>query len=98
MRALVYTGPAVVELLDVDAPTPGDDELVLDVPAAGICGSELEGVRTPNAMRTPPLVMGHELVGRRADSGEVVAVNPLIWCGSCDLCARGTTNLCRRRQ
>jgi len=98
MQALVYTAPRCVELLDVPVPAPAPGEVTLDVLAAGICGSELEGVRRPDAMRTPPLVMGHELVGRRMDSGEVVAVNPLIACRACDLCARGTTNLCRRRE
>lgn len=98
MQALVYTRPGTVELLEVVPPAPAEDELVLEVLAAGICGSELEGVRAPNSLRVPPLVMGHELVGRRLDTGEVVAVNPLVSCGDCDLCSLGRTNLCRDRQ
>jgi len=98
MEALVYTRPETVEVLDVDPPQPVDGEIELEIIAAGICGSELEGVRTPNSLRVPPLVMGHELVGRRLDNGDVVAINPLINCGECDLCKLGKTNLCRHRQ
>jgi threonine dehydrogenase-like Zn-dependent dehydrogenase len=62
----------------------------------GICGSELHGIRTPG-FRKPPLVMGHEFAGTTPD-GRRVAVNPIIACGSCDLCERGLSEICRERQ
>jgi threonine dehydrogenase-like Zn-dependent dehydrogenase len=97
MRALVFTGPGVVELQDVPPPSgTGPGEVVLDVRAAGICGSELHGFRSVG-MRRPPLVMGHELAGTTPD-GRRVVVNPLLSCGSCDLCGRGDPELCRDRQ
>jgi len=40
---------------------------------AGICGSELSGYQGHNALRTPPLVMGHEF------SGEIVALGERPW-------------------
>jgi threonine dehydrogenase-like Zn-dependent dehydrogenase len=40
--------------------------------------------------------MGHEFVGT-TDDGRRVAVNPLISCGTCELCLRGETQLCRTR-
>jgi D-arabinose 1-dehydrogenase-like Zn-dependent alcohol dehydrogenase len=40
--------------------------------------------------------MGHEFVGR-TDDGRRVAVNPLLSCGTCELCHRGETQLCRSR-
>jgi threonine dehydrogenase-like Zn-dependent dehydrogenase len=86
-----------VELQELESPAAAEGEVVLEVLAAGICGSELEGVRTPGPVRVPPLVMGHELVGRRLDTGETVAVNPLISCGACDMCDRDAGNLCRHR-
>lgn len=95
MRALVYTGPSTVELLDVDEPVPGPDEVVVDVAASGICGSELHGVRTPG-YRVPPLVMGHEFAGCTPD-GERVVVNPILSCSRCDLCGTGAPHLCRHR-
>lgn len=96
MRALVFTGPNVVEVLDVDDPRVGPDEVVVHVERAGICGSELHGIATPG-FRVPPLVMGHEFVGR-LENGRRVAVNPLIACGECDVCARGRSQVCRSRQ
>lgn len=95
MKALVYTAPGTMELLDVDEPVPVDGEVVVDVKAVGICGSELHGIRSPG-FRTPPLVMGHEFVGLTED-GRRVAVNPIVTCGTCDLCRRGSGQLCRDR-
>ncbi len=96
MKALVFTGPNVVEVLDVDDVVAGDGEVVIHVERAGICGSELHGIATPG-FRVPPLVMGHEFVGR-LDDGRRVAVNPLVSCGECDLCRSGQPQLCRSRQ
>ncbi len=95
MRALVFTGLGVVENRDVPEVVAGDGEVVVEVERAGICGSEIHGIRAPG-LRVPPLVMGHEFVGRTAE-GRRVAVNPLVSCGTCDLCARGQTELCRQR-
>jgi 2-desacetyl-2-hydroxyethyl bacteriochlorophyllide A dehydrogenase len=41
--------------------------------------------------------MGHELVGRRADTGERVVIEPNFSCGQCPLCQEGNTNLCLAR-
>lgn len=95
MKALVFTAPSVVELHDVDEPSVRADEILVEVAAAGICGSELHGVRTPG-FRTPPLVMGHEFAGTTPD-GRRVAVNPILSCGRCDMCGKGRGHLCRRR-
>jgi 2-desacetyl-2-hydroxyethyl bacteriochlorophyllide A dehydrogenase len=97
MKAIVYTAPRQIELLDVDEPRPADGEIVVDVRSTGICGSDLGGVAMPNGFRVPPLIMGHEFAGVRADTGQRVVVNPLISCGRCDRCLEGRTNLCRER-
>ena len=96
MRALVFTAPGEVELQDVPRPAAVAGEALIDVRASGICGSELHGFRHVG-FRTPPLVMGHEFAGTTAD-GRRVVVNPLITCGTCDLCARGLSEVCRHRQ
>lgn len=97
MRALVYTAPLTIEVRTEPEPVPDGDDIVVDVVAAGICGSELEGFAAQSPMRVPPLVMGHEFAGIRADDGRRVVVNPLVSCGHCDLCRRGRANLCRSR-
>jgi threonine dehydrogenase-like Zn-dependent dehydrogenase len=95
MKALVFTALGVVEVKDVDDAAAGDSEVIVHVERAGICGSELHGIKNPS-FRVPPLIMGHEFVGT-TDDGRRVAVNPLISCGTCELCQRGETQLCRTR-
>jgi threonine dehydrogenase-like Zn-dependent dehydrogenase len=95
MRAMVFTAPGVVEMLDVAEPEPAAGEVVVEVALAGICGSELHGISKPG-FRQPPLVMGHEFAGTLAD-GRRVTVNPIGHCGRCDQCSRGADNLCRER-
>ncbi|PYX79337.1 MAG: hypothetical protein DMG70_28260, partial [Acidobacteria bacterium] len=57
------------------------------------CGSDLSGFLGHSALRKPPLILGHELVGRLKDGRRVVA-NPLISCGHCNACLSGHQNLC----
>ncbi|HST40618.1 MAG TPA: alcohol dehydrogenase catalytic domain-containing protein [Conexibacter sp.] len=98
MRAIVYTAPLTLEhRAEQPEPVAGPGEVVVEVRAVGICGSELEGFRSQSPFRVPPLVMGHELAGVRLDTGERVTVNPLIACGRCDRCLRGLRNVCRTR-
>jgi threonine dehydrogenase-like Zn-dependent dehydrogenase len=94
---MVYTAPDELRLLDVDEPQRRDGDVIVDVRAAGICGSDLEGFSSRSPFRAPPLIMGHEFSGVRADTGEPVVVNPVIACGRCDLCLRGQRNICRNR-
>jgi len=96
VRALVFTGPGTMEMLDVPEPDPAPGEVLVQVRAAGICGSELHGARRPG-FRKPPLIMGHEFAGTTA-AGEAVVVNPILSCGHCGLCQRGLRHICRERQ
>lgn len=70
MKALVWTAPERMELHDQPIPALKPGEALIRVAYAGICGSELSGYLGHNALRVPPLVMGHEF------SGVVVAVAP----------------------
>lgn len=96
MRSMVFTGAGVVEMADWDEPAPADTEVLIDVAAVGICGSELHGVRDPG-FRVPPLVMGHEFAGTTPD-GRRVVVNPILSCGTCDSCTSGRPQVCRTRE
>lgn len=97
MRAMVYAAPLTLNVQDLPEPEPAPGEVVVNVKVAGICGSELEGIRSKSPFRVPPLVMGHEFGGTRVDDGRRVVVNPIVFCGCCDLCLRGSTNICRER-
>lgn len=63
MQALVWHGPRQMTLARVPRPEPGPGEVRVRVEAVGICGSELSGYLGQNALRVPPLVMGHEFAG-----------------------------------
>lgn len=93
MRALVYTAVRVVEMQERERPKPLAGEAVVTVEAAGICGSDMSGFLGHSRRRLPPLVLGHELVGRLADGRRVVA-NPLVSCRRCSACLGGALNLC----
>lgn len=98
MQAVVYTAPLELEVMEVPDPVAADGEVLVEVGAVGICGSELEGFASQSPFRVPPLIMGHEFAGRRVDTREAVVVNPLVSCKRCDLCRRGLVNVCRDRQ
>jgi threonine dehydrogenase-like Zn-dependent dehydrogenase len=94
MRALVYSAVNEVTLEDRPRPQPGSGECEIAVAAAGICGSDMSGFLGHSRRRIPPLVLGHELVGRRVSDGKRVVANPLISCGRCSACLSGAQNLC----
>lgn len=110
MTALVWTAPRQLELQQIPAPQPADGEVLLAVGAVGICGSELSGYLGQSSIRVPPLVMGHEAAGTivggsgrlasgiPARTGQRVAFNPLLVCGTCDRCRAGRSSICRQRR
>jgi threonine dehydrogenase-like Zn-dependent dehydrogenase len=111
MKALVWTAPGEMVIRDEPEPNPGPEEVLIEVVAAGICGSELGGYLGTNKLRVPPLIMGHEAAGRlvrtsggsladgtEAADGLLVTFNPIVHCRECDRCRAGKQNLCRNRK
>ncbi|HET8605443.1 MAG TPA: alcohol dehydrogenase catalytic domain-containing protein [Gaiellaceae bacterium] len=92
MKALVWHGERELALEELPDPVPAPGEVVLEVALAGICGSDLHGYRGHPGPRVPPLVLGHEAVGRAR--GGVYTVYPLLACGTCARCRAGEDNLC----
>jgi threonine dehydrogenase-like Zn-dependent dehydrogenase len=74
----------------LDVPAPDHDGTRVRVRGAGICGSDLEMVRTGLAAGT----LGHEIAGV-LDDGTEVAVHPFVPCGACAQCQAGRLQLCR---
>jgi threonine dehydrogenase-like Zn-dependent dehydrogenase len=93
MKALVYIEPGRVKLEERPRLKPENGEVEVAIELAGVCGSDISGFLGHSARRKPPLVLGHELVGRLSDGRRVVA-NPLITCGHCVYCQGGAQNLC----
>ena len=98
MKALVFLGADSMALRDQPEPAPrAPGEVLLRIDAAGICGSDLHAYHGHDPRRVPPLVLGHEAVGRLADGRRVVP-NPLISRGGCARCAEGRAHLCAGRR
>jgi threonine dehydrogenase-like Zn-dependent dehydrogenase len=104
MRAAVLHGPGQLVVEDIPEPDAGRDGIVIEVTAAGICGSDLASYATGAYVRTGQ-VMGHEFagtvieVGRDVtglEPGQRVAARPLGECGGCRACHRGLAHLCER--
>jgi len=111
MKAVVkYAhGKGNVELRDVPEPTPGPDEVMIEVKAAGICGSDLhifdEDIKLPIR---PPVIMGHEFSGVIAEVGSsvtkwkpgdrVTSETSAHVCGECVSCRTGNYNVCAEKR
>jgi L-iditol 2-dehydrogenase len=105
MLALVVDRPGASAVRQVPDPVPGPGEVLVEVAAAGICGSDLEVLdgRRPAAFVDYPVVPGHEWAGRvlavgpgvdGVAPGDPVVAEGLRSCGVCDRCAEGRTNIC----
>lgn len=105
MEALVKThkGVGQMEMRDVPPPTMAADEVLIEVGAAGICGTDVH-VRHDTFPYWPPVIMGHEFAGRIAEVGgevtgwrvgdRVVGEPHTLHCGTCYLCRRGHVQNC----
>lgn len=100
MKALVYTAPNEVTWREEPAPQIAPGEVLMKIDAVGICGSDMHAYHGHDPRRNPPLILGHELVGRIVEGpgkGRRATVNPLITCGTCEYCIQGRNNLCSNR-
>ncbi len=112
MQALRKTAPGFGLSLEeaTEVPPPGPAELVVEVQAAGICGSDVHAYEWSGGYEfmVPklPLTMGHEFAGRVARAGtgsgfaegERICVIPFVACGHCPRCRADDARNCERRE
>jgi len=102
VRAAVITGVGQVSVETVDDPTPGPRDVVVEVAAAGICGTDLHAYEGTQPYFEYPRILGHELAGDLVDLdkapgfvvGDAVTVLPYFNCGHCIACRNGKPNCC----
>ena len=105
MRAAVFKGDGVVVLEDVPEPrVDADDDVVIDVEACGVCGTDLQILNVPPGHPADAgVVMGHEFIGRVSAVGanvggvavgQRVTVDPDPKCGVCGPCRAGRPASC----
>lgn len=105
--AKIARGEGNVSLIDVPEPEVRPGHVVLEVKAAGVCGTDLH-IYHDEYPSEPPVVMGHEVAGVVAEVGEgVSACRPgdrvtsetfFYVCGRCEFCRTGLPNLCPSRK
>jgi hypothetical protein len=110
---MVWKNPSL-DLGEVPDPKPNRDEVILEIAAVGICGSDMhmyesgdDGYMLYPGYVTAPNILGHEFAGRVVEvgsdvtdlqMGDLVAVEEIQWCGVCTACRRGFVNHCPNRE
>ncbi|MCC9658052.1 galactitol-1-phosphate 5-dehydrogenase [Rhodopirellula halodulae] len=106
MKAMLLTEYKNMQVTDVEEPEVGADDVLVQVEACGICGSDIHGYDGSTGRRIPPLVMGHEAAGVVVQVGENVTdlevgarvtFDSMVSCGKCQFCREGHGNLCDNR-
>ncbi len=107
MRAAFLTGVGKIEIRDVPAPEPRENEVLVRVKHAGVCGSDVHYYthgRIGDQVVDYPFIIGHEAAGIVEKTGAgvaglevgcAVAVEPAVSCRGCRACLGGRPNLCR---
>jgi threonine dehydrogenase-like Zn-dependent dehydrogenase len=106
VTAMVQTAPRAMELRELPRPTVGADQALIRVEACGICGTDIGMYADDRGYWEYPIVRGHEPVGLVEEigtslaartglrTGDRVAVDPFLRCGTCRYCLTGRGELC----
>ena len=104
MKAAVCKKPFDIEVEEVPTPSPKPDELLIQVKASAICGSDIKGYQGKHPLIRLPLILGHEFSGVIIETGsqingfktgDRVVVEPSYPCGQCFFCKRMEYYLCK---
>lgn len=106
VHAAVLVEPRKIEVEEFPVPEVGDADAVIRVEGTGICGSDWAPYAGSFPFQMPPVVLGHEVVGRvvaigaqavaawGVDEGDRIVVEEAIPCGRCRLCRGGLYTMC----
>ncbi|WP_260740108.1 galactitol-1-phosphate 5-dehydrogenase [Tunturiibacter lichenicola] len=107
MNALLLSEYKHLAVTTLPVPVPAPTDILVQVAACGICGSDVHGFDGTSGRRIPPLVMGHEAAGivaaigsevSKFAVGDRVTFDSTVYCGVCAFCRKGEINLCDDRQ
>jgi propanol-preferring alcohol dehydrogenase len=107
MRAIQILSPGRIEQVELAAPVPSADQVLVQVRACGVCRTDLHLLDGEVSIPHPPIVPGHQIVGTIVQAGDGagggeplapgtrVGITWLGWtCGECRYCRSGRENLC----
>lgn len=101
MKAIILYGKGDIRFDEIDLPQIDDDQMLIKVKCAAICGTDIRMYK--NGHSKLPIVLGHEVSGEIVKTGRKVkgysegmrvAVAPNMGCGICEYCISGQTHLC----
>ena len=102
LAAVLYR-PEDMRIEQVDVPSIGPNDALIQMKACALCGSDLGGYLGKHGRVVYPRILGHEFSGVIAklgqkvkgfSEGQQVCCDPDIRCGTCDLCRQGRVNIC----
>lgn len=104
MKALVVRAPRQYAVEEVPVPPCPPAGMLVRVNACALCGSDLRTLRSGHRRVTLPWIIGHEICATVTETGprcvgpwavgDVLAIGPLAYCGTCEHCASGRQELC----
>jgi 2-desacetyl-2-hydroxyethyl bacteriochlorophyllide A dehydrogenase len=105
MKAVVFLGERKLEIRDYPDPRPGPDDVIVEMKASGMCGTDLHHYRGPKRREDQLVIEGHEPCGvvvetgkavRRLEArpGDRVMVHHYDGCRVCHYCRTGWTQMC----
>lgn len=103
MKASFFYGPQDIRVEDADIPVINQDELLVKVKIASICGTDLRIFKFGHFKINEKRVLCHELAGEIVEAGanvedfkagDRVSVAPNVGCGHCSMCRKGFNQLC----
>ncbi len=106
MKAVRYLGNHKVAVEEIPDPTPGFGEVLLKPLAVGICGTDLHILEGDYASN-PPMTLGHEVCAeviglgegvQKLQIGDLISIEPHIYCGVCVYCQTGDLHMCPNRK
>lgn len=102
MKTVRLRGQGIVELVEVPIPSIGPGELLLEMTACGLCGSDLAKIFWSKQPKGP-VPLGHEVVGvvravgqgvKKFSPGDRLTVAHHVPCGGCRSCRHGNESMC----
>lgn len=105
MKSCVITSPFHFEVREAPIPEPKAGEVLIQMKAAGVCGSDMHIFKGENPCSSYPLVPGHENAGvivkvgegvENVKVGDHVVVDLIITCGTCYQCTHGREEVCEQ--
>lgn len=106
MKAVRYHGNGELRVEQLPDPHPGPADVLLAPVAVGVCGTD-NHIVGGHFVSCPPVVLGHEVaaevleVGKKVrglEVGQLITVEPHLYCGACTPCQTGRQHLCPHRR